>query len=87
MQAARQTVQQAQSPVAPQGMPQAPTMPQKSNLPVPPPGVALQLAKQAQSMPPLVLGTLIWRGLQQHGQAVGNLTKHFGGQPQMPMGS
>ena len=76
---ARQIVQGAMPPQG--GMPQvaprpAPQMAKPSGLPVPPPQVALQLAKQALTMPPMVLGTLIWRALHQHGQAIGQLGKN-----------
>ena len=87
MQQARQAVQGAQQ--APQGMPQAPVAPQKQGLPVPPPQVALQLAKMAMSMDPMVLGTLIWRALKQHGESLnqqGIQDLGQGGQPPMPQG-
>jgi hypothetical protein len=90
-----QQARQAMPPQAPQGAAAGqPMKPQKgminpSGLPVPPPGVAMMLAQKAATMPPMVLGTLIWRGLQQHGQATGQLTQHFhdpmaqGAAPQM----
>lgn len=77
---ARQAVQGAQAPQAP--LPAQAPQPTPS-LPTPPPQVALQLAKQALSMPPMVLGTLLWRALGQHGAAVGKLSPHFHGQQAM----
>jgi hypothetical protein len=86
---ARQAVQGARPTAQPQGMPQAPTMPQKAGLPVPPPQVAMNLAKMAVTMNPMVLGTLIWRALKQHGESLnqkGIQDLGQGGQPPMPQG-
>ena len=74
MQQARQTLQGAQSqgPVqAPQQPPMAPQDPtQGQGLPVPPPNVAMHLANFAQQMDPMILGTLLWRALKQHGETM-----------------
>jgi len=57
------------SPLASMGSNQAPSA-QMNSLPVPPTHVANYFAQMASKMHPQVLGTLIWRALQQHGQAL-----------------
>ncbi len=67
---ARQALQSAQqAPIGggqPQGQPQAP----QGGLPVPPPQIAMQMAHIALSLDPMVLGTLIWRALKEHGESL-----------------
>lgn len=70
------TVGQA-SPATPQG------------LPVPPPQVAMHLAQMAQTLDPIVLGTLIWRALKEHGESLNaqGANDLGGGQPPQPGGA
>lgn len=88
MQGAQGGQQPSQPPMPPQQQPvapQAPQAPQGQGLPVPPPEVAMQMAQLAQTLDPMVLGTLIWRALQQHGESLNAQGMNdMGGQPQAP---
>ena len=72
-QGAPQAPQQGLPVPPPQGAPQAP----QQGLPVPPPHIANYFAQLAQTLHPQVLGTLIWRALQQHGATMGNQNQNL----------